>query len=74
MQTISSKSKQRVVQLMNPGPQYERRAAPARLTVRALMHQKRFLALREKFAFAIIEGEHLVCLANLTRLGFDYFG
>jgi hypothetical protein len=38
------------------------------------MRRKKFAAFREKYAFAVIEGEHLVCLSNLTRLGFDYFG
>ena len=80
MERITSKSKRRVFELLQPGPgykqpgpPYQRVPAPRNLTVRRLQ-TKRYKKRVSRFSFAVIDGGHLVCLANLTKLGFDLIG
>ncbi len=72
MERITAKSKKRVVQLFVAGPGYERVSAPRGLTVRKLIGHQRYKTLLSRYTFAVLEGDHLVCLWNLKNLGFDY--
>ena len=74
MEKITAKSKKSVVELLNPGPNYERVRAPRHLTIRRLLGYQRYQTLLSRYAFAVIEGNRLVCLSNLQKLGFDYVG
>ena len=74
MEKITAKSKKRVVELFNPGPNYERVSAPRHLTIRRLVGHQRYASLLSRYRFAVIDGPHNICLSNLEKLGFDYFG
>jgi len=71
MKRLSDKSKAKVIELFNPGG--ESRLVRG-LTIRALLWHNRYRNMRDAFSFARIEGDHLVCLANLIHLKFDLVG
>lgn len=71
---ISSKSKKRIVKLMNPQAGIFDIDFPRKLTIRRLMHRKQFEKLRSATTIAKTIDGHLVCLANLKREGFDWCG
>jgi hypothetical protein len=74
---ISSKSKRRVQRLFKPptrktGIDF---CAPIRLTVRRLLHQKRYAKLLHSGPTMILTDDgHLCSLDNLAQLGFDICG
>lgn len=73
MRRISSKSGRGVTHWLIPREGVEQRA-PRGLTVRRLAHYRRYERLRQTAVLVRIEGDHLLCVANLVKLGFDYYG
>jgi len=76
MTKISSKSKRRVIRLLTPPTARTGldRVAPFWLTVNKLMNTKRGRKLKGQFSMIQIEGDNLICIANLEKLGFDFIG
>lgn len=73
MHKITSGSKKRVIELIYAKSD-RRVAAPRGMTIRRLLRHKRYRSLRDPYLLARIEGNHLVCVENLERLGFDLIG
>lgn len=76
MKRTSSKSKRRIVRLLSPPTSKTGldEPAPAGLTVRALIHHQRFRSLRNRILMARTDDDHLLCIHNLVKLGYDYYG
>lgn len=76
MKRISSRSKVRVVRLFTPPTKLTEldRLAPKRLTVRRLIHHRATEPLRFKYTFAQTQDGHMLSIANLQKLGFDFVG
>lgn len=76
MKRSSSKSTRTVLQLLTPPTASTRldERAPRHLTIRQLFHYKRYARLRSTATVIRVEGGHLLCVANLTRFGYDFYG
>ena len=76
MTSISSKSKQRIIRLLVPPTQrtgYDV-VAPRGLTVRSLIHHRRYAHLRDRYTVALTVTGHLLCLDNLVKRHYDLIG
>ncbi|NKE70212.1 hypothetical protein [Candidatus Manganitrophus noduliformans] len=72
---ITSKSKRKVLRLLRPPTATGvDEPAPPGLTIRKLIHHKRYRALRDRGTIIRVEGDHLLCISNLICFGFDLCG
>lgn len=72
---ITSKSKRKVLRLLRPPTETGiDEPALSGLTVRELIHHRRYRSLRHRATVIRVEGDHLLCVDNLIHLGFDVCG